>query len=96
MEEKLESDNLNDSCKQALCSKLEQLVTKLDLIYAAFIQIVKSELATGALTTLPKSINFYQDLLKQYQKNAESGNQTPLVSSTSADDEDPNEPVIDK
>ena len=35
------------------------------------------------------------DLLKKYQQTVESGNQTSLVSSTSAGDKDPNETVID-
>ena len=34
-------------------------------------------------------------MLKQYQQTAGSGNQTSLVSSTSAVDKDPNETVID-
>ena len=49
MEEELGSENLDHSRKQALCSKLEQLVTKLDSSHAAVIQIVKSDLATDWL-----------------------------------------------
>ena len=56
---------------------------------------MKSEFATGYLTNLSKHKIFYQNLLKQYQQTAESGNQTLLVSSTSAADKKPNETVID-
>ena len=95
MEEELGSENLNDSRKQALCSKMKQFVTKLDSSYTAIIQIVKSEFATDSLTTLSENKNYFQSLLKQYQQTSESGNQTSLVSSTSAGDKDPNETVID-
>ena len=56
---------------------------------------MKLEFATGYLTNLSKHKNYFQDLLKQHQQTAESGNQTSLVSSTSPADEDPNETVID-
>ena len=90
------SENLDDSRKQALRSKLEQLVTKLDSSHAAIIQLVKSKFATDWLTTLSNNKNYFQDLLKQHQQTAESGNQTSLVSSTSAADKDPSETVTDK
>ena len=37
----------------------------------------------------------YRELIKQYGQSKDSGNQTSLVSSTSAGDKDPNETVID-
>ena len=89
MEEELGSENLDHSRKQALCSKLEQIVTKLDSSHAAIIQIVKSDLATDWLKSLCEIKIYFQGLLKQYQQSAESGNQTSLVSSTSAGDKDP-------
>ena len=76
--EDLGSENLDDSRKQALRSKLEQLVTKLDSSHAAILQIVKSKFATDWLTTLSNNKKC-QDLLKQLQPTAESGNQTSLV-----------------
>ena len=84
VEDELGSENLDNSHKKALCSKLEQLVTKLDSSHAAIIQIVKSKLAMESLTNLSENKNYFQDLLKQYQQTAESGNQTCLVSSTTA------------
>ena len=95
VDKELGLENLDDSRKQALCSKQEQLVTKLDSSHAAIIQIVKSEFSAGYLTNLSKHKNYFQDLLKQHQQTAESGNQTSLVSSTSAADKDPKESVID-
>ena len=37
----------------------------------------------------------YQDLIKLYRHRKDRGNQTPLVSSLSAADKDPNETVFD-
>ena len=91
----MDSKNLDDSRKQALRSKLEQLVIKLDSSHAAVIQLVKSKFATDWLTTLSNNKNYFQDLLKQYQQTAESGSQTSLVSSTSAADKDLKETVTD-
>ena len=52
LEKELGSENLDDSRKQALCSNLEQLVTQLDSIHAALIQILRSNIAAEWLTTL--------------------------------------------
>ena len=95
VEEESTSESLDDSRKQVLCSKLEQLVTKLDSSHAAIIETVKSGFATVYLTNLGQHKNYYQNLLKQYQQTAESGKQTSLVSSASVGDKDPNEIVID-
>ena len=95
MRDNLGSENLDDNRKQALRSKLEQLVTKIVSSHAKVIQIVNSKCATDWLLTLSNSKNYFQDLLKQDHQTAESGNQTLLVSSTSAADKDPNETVID-
>ena len=43
-------EELDNSRKQALCIKLEQLVNKSDSIHAEIIRIVKSDNATGWLT----------------------------------------------
>ena len=37
----------------------------------------------------------YRDLIKQYGQITDCGNQTPLMSSTSVGDKDPNETIID-
>ena len=89
LEEQLGSEHFTDSRKQALCSKLEQSVTKLDSSHAAIIQIVKSDLATDWLKSLTGSKDYHRGLLKQYQQTDESGNQTSLVPSTSAGDKKP-------
>ena len=60
VEDELGSENLDDSCKQALCRILEQLVMKLDSSHAAIIQIVKSKFATEAFTNLSKNKNYIQ------------------------------------
>ena len=77
---------------QALCSNLEQLVTKLDSNHATIIQNGKSDISTDWLTNLSENQDYHQGLLKQYRQTADSGNQTSLVSSTSADDKDPTRP----
>ena len=38
---KLKTENLTDSKKQTLCDQVEQLVVKLDKIYADWIQMMK-------------------------------------------------------
>ena len=95
LEEEVVSENLYDSRKQALCSKLEQLVTKLYTSQTAIIQIVNSVLDTEWLTNLSENKAYHRGLLKQNQQTTESGNQTSLVSSTSVGDKDPNKTVID-
>ena len=49
--EQLGSENLDDTRKQALSSKLEELITKLGSTHAALIQIVKSDITKDWLTT---------------------------------------------
>ena len=48
-QEELGSENLDESRKQALSSKLDQLVTKLGSFHAGLIQIMKSNFATDWL-----------------------------------------------
>ena len=93
--EELGSENLDDYRNQGLHSKLEPLLTKLHSSHAAIIQIVKSKFAKDWLTTLSNKKNYFEDLLKQHQQTAESENQTSLVSSTSATDNNPNATVFD-
>ena len=81
--------------KQAFCSKVEQLVTKLDTSHAEIIRILKTDTATDCLKGLNENKYYHRGLLKPYQQTAESGNQTLLLSSTSAVDKDSNKTVID-
>ena len=66
----LGTENFDDTCKQALCRKLEQLVSKLDSTHSETIRIVKSDTATDWLTVLNKSEGFHRGMLRQYQKTA--------------------------
>ena len=93
MEEEFGSENLDDTRKQVLCSKLEKLIRKLDS-HAAIIQIVKPDIAIYWLTRLNENKDYHRGLLKQYQQTAEIGNQTSLVSSTLAGNQEPNENVV--
>ena len=56
---------------------------------------MRSDIATDWLTNLSENKDDHKGMLKQYQQTAESGNQTSLVSSTSAVDKEPNETVND-
>ena len=47
------------------------------------------------MTNLSENNDYHRGLLKQYQKTTENGNQTSLVSSTSAGDKDPNGTLLD-
>ena len=58
LEEEFTSENLDDSHKQALCSNLETVITKLHSSHTAIIQIVKSVIVTfrnlaSETTTMP-------------------------------------------
>ena len=69
VEEELGSEKLDDSRKQALCSKLAQLVTKSDSSHAASIQIVKSDLATDWLTSLTENKKLFSRPTKTISAN---------------------------
>ena len=56
---------------------------------------MKADTATDCFKGLSENRDYYEGLLKQTQQTAESGNQTSLVSSTSAVDKGPNEIVTD-
>ena len=86
---------MDDSQKQALCSKMEQLVTKLDSIHATFIRIVKADTDTDCLKGLSANKDYHLGLLKRYEQTAESENQTSSVSSTSPGDKDLHKTIID-
>ena len=95
LEEEFKKENLSDSLKQALCNKLEELLTTLDINSAEAIQLVKPDVRVGWFMVISNNRNYYTDLLKKYQQTAESGNQTLLVSTKSAGDTGPNETVVD-
>ena len=94
-EKKLKAENLSDSEKQILCNQAERLLEKQDEILAEFLQIMKTEACPQGFTILSNARSYYRDLIKQYRLSKDCGNQTSLVSSTSAGDKDPNENVID-
>ena len=74
---------------------MERLVEKLDEIYAESIRKIKQEYRSRELVDFNNFRGHYRDLIKQYRLSKDCGNQTSLVSSTSAVDKDPNETVID-
>ena len=57
--------------------------------------MIKPENYSQELMEFSKNRSHNQDLIKQYGRSKDCGNQTSLVSSTSAGDKDPNETVID-
>ena len=96
LEKKLKSENLSDSEKQILCDQVEWLLEKRDEICAEAIRILKTQSCPRGFANFSKARNHYQDLIKQYRLSKDCGNQTSLVSTTSAGDKDPNdETVID-
>ena len=95
LEKKLKAENLSDSEKQILCDQAERLLEKLDEIFAENLQILKTEACPQGFANFSNDRSYYRDLIKQYRLSKDCGNQTSLVSSTSAGDKDPNETVID-
>ena len=57
--------------------------------------MIKPKNYSQELKEFSKKRSHYQHLIKQYGRSKECGNQTSLVSSTSAGDKDPNDIVID-
>ena len=92
--EKLRAENLSDSEKQTLCNQAERLLEKLDKIFAESLQIGKTKACPQGLANFSNARSYYRDLIKQYRLRKDCGNQTSLVSSTSAVDKDSNETVI--
>ena len=96
LEKKLKSENLCDSEKQILCDQAERFLEKLDEIYAEALRILKTENCPHGFANFSNVRSHYQDLIKQYRLSKDCGNQTSLVTATSAGDKDPNdETVID-
>ena len=94
LEKKLKTENSSDSEKQTLCNQVEQLVEKLDEIYAEPICTMKQDYSCRELVIFSNFGSHYRDLIKENGQSKDCGNQTSLTSSTSAVDKDPNETVI--
>ena len=95
-EKKLKTENSSDSEKQTLCNRVEQLVEKLDKIYADSFRTIKQDYRSGKLMDLSNIRDHYRDLIQQYGQSKDCGHQTSFVSSTSTGDKDSKETVIDK
>ena len=96
LEKKLKSENLGDSEKQTLCDQAERFLEKRDEIYAKALRILNTQNCPHGFANFSNVRSQYQDLIKQYRFSKDCGNQTSLVSTTSAGDKDPNdETVID-
>ena len=78
-----------------MCIQLEQLVDKLDEIYAESIRMIKPDDCTREFVEVIDSRSYYRDLINQYEYSKDCGNQTALVVSTSSIKCDPNQRVID-
>ena len=75
---------------------MEEQVKKLDEICTEWIQITRPEVRAGEFVDFSDIRNHYRDLIQLYRHNdKECGNQTSLISSTSAGDKDPNKTLID-
>ena len=96
LEKKLKAEILSESEKQILCDQAERLLEKLEEMFPECLRKLKTEACHFGFTNFSNARSHYQDLIKQYRLSKDSGNQTSLVSSTSAGDKDPNdETVID-
>ena len=96
LEKKLKVEDSSEPEKQILCDQAERLLEKLDEVFAEVLQIMKTEACPHEFAGFINARSHYQDLIKQYMLSKECGNQTSLVSTTSAGDKDPNdETVID-
>ena len=74
---------------------MEEQVEKLEEIYKEWIRITRPEVCAGEFVGVYDIRSHYRDLTTLYRYSKDCGNQTSLVSSTSAGDKDPNETVID-
>ena len=69
---------------------MEEQVEKLEKIYTEWIQITSPEVRAGEFVDVYDIRSHYRDLITLYRYCKDYGNQTSLVSSTSAGDKDPN------
>ena len=96
LDKKIKAENFSDSKKQILCNQAEWLLEKLDAICAEFLQIMKTEACPQGFANFSNARSYYRDLIKQYGLSKDCGNQTSLLSSKSAVDNDANETAIDR
>ena len=94
LEKKLKSENLCDSEKQILGDQAERFLEKPDEIYAEALRILKTENCPHGFANFSNARSHYQDLIKQYRLSKDCGNQTSLVTATSARDKDPNDAIV--
>ena len=95
LKSKLKTEKFSESLKQKLFDQVEQLVVKLDKIYIEWIRMIRREDCAQQFEDLSISTSYHRNLIKQYGHIKDCRNQTLLVSSTSADDKDPIDTVID-
>ena len=94
LEKKLKAEILSESEKQILCDQVERLLEKLDEIFPECLQIMKTEACPHEFAGFSDARSHYQDLIKQYRRSKDCGNQTSLVTSSSAGDKDPNDETV--
>ena len=68
---------------------MEEQVDKLDEICTEWIQITRPEVCSGEFVDFSDLRSHYRDVIKLYRHRKDCGNQTSLVSSTSAGDKKP-------
>ena len=91
LEKELKAESLIESEKQTLCDQAERFLEKLDEIYAEALRILNTENCPHGFANFSNVRSQYQDLIKQYKFSKDCGNQTSLVSTTSAGDKNPND-----
>ena len=94
LEKKLKAESLSESKKQILCDQAEWLLKQLEEICPECLQILKTEACHHGFTNFSDARGHYRDLIKQYRLSKDCGNQTSLLSTTSAGDKDPNDQTV--
>ena len=94
LEKKLKAEELSEPEKQILFDQAERLLEKLDEVFTEVLRIMKTEACPHVFAGFINARSHYQDLIKQYRLSNDCGNQTSLVSTTSAGDKDPNDETV--
>ena len=94
LEKKLKVEDLSEPEKQILRDQAERLLENLDEVLAEVLQIRKTEACPHEFAGFINARSHYQDLIKQYRLSKDCGNQTSLVSTTSAGDRDPKDETV--
>ena len=90
LEKKLKTENLSDSKKeQSMCNEFKQLFGKLDEIHAEWIRLIERHYCTRKFEEVCNTRSYYRDLINKYVHSKDYGNQTSLISSTSAGAKEP-------